>query len=33
MRIAGNAYEEYLLDELAESDPANFIMRIMIRVE
>lgn len=33
MRVAGNAYEEYLLDELAESDPANFIMRIMIRVE
>lgn len=33
MKIAGNAYEEYLLDELAENAPDNFIMKIMIRVE
>ncbi len=33
LRIAGNAYEEYLLDELAESDPDNFILKIMLRVE
>ncbi len=33
MKVAGNAYEEYLLDELAESDPSNFIMKIMIQVE
>lgn len=30
--IIGNAYEEYLLDELAESDPNRFIMRVMIGV-
>ena len=33
LKIAGNAYEEYLLDELAESDPDNFVMRVMIQVE
>jgi len=33
LKIAGNAYEEYLLDELAENAPDNFIMKIMIRVE
>lgn len=33
LNIIGNAYEEYLLDELAESDPKNFVMRIMIQVE
>lgn len=33
LRIAGNAYEEYLLDELAESNSDNFVMKIMIRVE
>lgn len=32
MKVAGNAYEEYLLDELAESNPDNFIMKIMIQV-
>lgn len=31
LKIAGNAYEEYLLDELAESDPDKFVMRIMIQ--
>lgn len=33
MQIAGDAYEEYLLDELAESDPQRFVMRILIQVE
>ncbi len=33
LRITGNAYEEYLLDELAESDPNRFIMKILIQVE
>ena len=33
MKVAGNAYEEYLLDELAESDPNQFVMKIMLRVE
>lgn len=33
LKVAGNAYEIYLLDELAESDPDRFIMKIMIRVE
>ena len=32
MKIVGNAYEEYLLDELAENDPACFIMKTMVRV-
>ena len=32
MKIVGNAYEEYLLDELAESDPKNFIMRIAVQI-
>ncbi len=33
LKVVGNAYEEYLLDELSESDPLNFIMRIMVQVE
>lgn len=33
LRVAGDAYEEYLLDELAESDPDKFVMRVMIGVE
>lgn len=33
MKIAGNAYEEYLLDELAESNSGKFVMKIMLRVE
>ncbi len=32
MRITGDAYEEYLIDELAESDPDRFVVRIMLRV-
>ena len=32
MEIIGSAYEEYLLDELTESDPARFVMRVMIQV-
>ena len=32
MEIIGSAYEEYLLDELSESDPARFVMRVMIQV-
>ena len=32
MKIVGNAYEEYLLDELAEGDPDRFVMRVMIQV-
>lgn len=31
-RVIGNAYEEYLLDELAGSDPNKFVMKIMIRI-
>ncbi len=33
MKIAGNAYGEYLLDELAESDPDKFVLKIMIQVD
>ena len=33
MKIIGNSYEEYLLDELAESNPDRFVMKIMIQVE
>lgn len=33
LKIVGNAYEEYLLDELAESDPNNFVMKVMIQIE
>ena len=32
MKIVGNAYGEYLLDELAESDPDKFVLKIMIQV-
>lgn len=32
MKIVWNAYEEYLLDELAESDPDKFVLKIMIQV-
>ena len=32
LEIIGNAYEEYLLDELAESDPESFVMQVMIQV-
>ena len=32
MKIVGNAYEEYLIDELAEGDPDRFVMRVMIQV-
>lgn len=32
MKITGNAYEEYLLDELAESDSGKFVMKIMLQV-
>ena len=31
-RVIGNAYEEYLLDELAGSDPDQFVMRITLQV-
>lgn len=31
-RLRGDAYEEYLLDELAESDPRRYVMRVMIPV-
>lgn len=33
LQVIGNAYEEYLLDELAESDSGNFVMRVMVQVE
>ena len=33
LKIFGNAYEEYLLDELAESNPESFVMRVMVQVE
>lgn len=33
LTVAGNAYEEYLLDELAESDPNRFVMRILLQVK
>ncbi len=33
MKIAGNAYEEYLLDELAENDSGKFVMKIMLQVK
>lgn len=33
LTVAGNAYEEYLLDELAESDPSRFVMRILLQVK
>ena len=32
-RITGNAYEEYLIDELSEVDPSKFVMKILIRIE
>ncbi len=32
LQIIGNAYEEYLLDELAESHPERFVVRIMVQV-
>ncbi len=32
MKAVGNAYEEYLLDELAESDSDKFVMKIMLQV-
>ncbi len=32
MKIVGNAYEKYLPDELAESDPDKFVLKIMIQV-
>ncbi len=32
LQIVGNAYEEYLLDELAESHPERFVVRIMVQV-
>ncbi len=33
LKIAGNAYEEFLIDELAESHSDRFVMKIMIAVE
>lgn len=33
LKIIGNLYEEYLLDELAESNPNKFVMKIMVQVE
>lgn len=33
MQIVGNAYEEYLLDELTGSNPSQFVMKIMVQVE
>ncbi len=30
LKIAGNAYEEYLIDELAESHSDRFVMKIMV---
>lgn len=33
LKIYENLYEEYLLDELAESNPNKFVMKIMIQVE
>ena len=33
LQIIGDAYEEYLLDELTESDTKDFVVRIMIQVE
>ena len=33
MKIIGNAYEEYLIDELAESNPDKFVMKIMVQTE
>ena len=32
-RITGNAYEEYLIDELSEVEPSKFVMKILIRIE
>lgn len=32
LRIVGNAYEEYLLDELVESRRNNFLMKVLIQV-
>lgn len=33
MQIVGNAYEEYLLDELTGNNPAQFVMKIMVQVD
>ena len=33
MEVVGNAYEEYLLDELTEGNPDHFVIKIMIQVE
>ncbi|QQO07886.1 MerR family transcriptional regulator [Breznakiella homolactica] len=33
LRPAGNAYEEFMLDEISVPDPAEYLLRISIRVE
>lgn len=33
LRICGNAYEEYLLDEISTTDPAQYLLQIAIHVE
>lgn len=33
LKLLGNAYEEYLIDELSEKNPDNFILEIGIQVE
>lgn len=33
MKIIGNAYEEYLIDELAESNSDRFVMKTMLQIE
>lgn len=33
LKLTGNAYEEYLIDELAEKNPDNFVLEIGIQVE
>lgn len=32
LKVTGNVYEEYLIDELSEKNPDNFIMQVIVKV-
>lgn len=33
LEICGNAYEEYLIDEIAEENPDRYLLQILIQIK
>lgn len=33
LKLCGNVYEEYLIDELSEKNPNNFVLKILVKIE